>query len=208
MVFTLEDLYPIPASYIPASAEILRDAFQKDPLWNALFVEYSTDIPRMNAFYETPLRFCFKYGQVYANSNNLEGVAAWVPGEYSVMTFRRLLSSGAFLPALKMGYKMSQLMNPVFSLLDKDRSDNMQGIDYLYLMIIGVRTVFQGKGFGGKLIEALISYAIQMGKPIYLETQTEANVRMYEKFGFSTIRQVNIPEIDLPMWEMVKSDTR
>jgi len=55
------------------------------------------------------------------------------------------------------------------------------------LIIIGVASEFQGQGFGGKLLRALIGESEQVGIPIYTETQTEENVRFYEKLGFKDI---------------------
>ena len=42
----------------------------------------------------------------------------------------------------------------------------------------------------------------QAGIPIYLETETENNVRLYEKFGFKTLDQRILPVVNLPVWEM------
>jgi len=35
-----------------------------------------------------------------------------------------------------------------------------------------------------------------------LETETEDNVRFYEKYGFETVKKTNLLVVDLPMWEM------
>ena len=75
---------------------------------------------------------------------------------------------------------------------------------YGYLQVIGVAPVFQGQGFAGKLLRALIERCEQTGVSIYLETETEANVSMYEHFGFTVIKKIKLPIIDLPMWEMTR----
>jgi ribosomal protein S18 acetylase RimI-like enzyme len=80
----------------------------------------------------------------------------------------------------------------------------MSGRSYIYLQIIGVNPSFQGQGFAGKLLHALIEKCDETGVSLYLETETESNVRMYRHFGFNLIKQIRLPIIDLPMWEMVK----
>jgi len=40
--------------------------------------------------------------------------------------------------------------------------------------------------------------------PIYLETETESNVRLYERFGFKKLEQMNLPVINQPMWAMIR----
>ena len=47
----------------------------------------------------------------------------------------------------------------------------------------------------------------KLGKkvPLYLETETENNVAMYEKYGFKVVKKTTLPIINLPMWEMVRA---
>ena len=60
--------------------------------------------------------------------------------------------------------------------------------------------------FGGKLLRAVIEKAEIEKVPIYLETQKEANVSLYEKYGFSVKKKVILPEpLNLPMWLMVRN---
>jgi len=80
----------------------------------------------------------------------------------------------------------------------------MGGTRHLYLMVLGVATAFQGQGLGTKLMKALVEESEQAGIPIYLETQTETNVQWYEKLGFRQIKQVTLPVINLPQWELVR----
>ena len=54
--------------------------------------------------------------------------------------------------------------------------------------------------YGGKLLRTVIEKAETERKPIYLETQKEANVSLYEKYGFSVKKKVILPEpLNLPM---------
>jgi ribosomal protein S18 acetylase RimI-like enzyme len=76
---------------------------------------------------------------------------------------------------------------------------------YIYLFVIGVKQDFQGKGFGGKLLRALIEKADVEEKPMYLETQNEKNVALYEKYGFHIYKEIDVPEpMNLPFWFMIR----
>ena len=81
---------------------------------------------------------------------------------------------------------------------------HMAGHNFLYLFIVGVATEFQGKGFGRKLIGAAIEKSEREGLQLYLETETEENVKMYEHFEFCLLKKITLPIVDLPMWEMVR----
>ena len=200
----LENLYRIKKEDIPKAGSVLRNAFQHDPVWKKLFEDAQVSDEKLLAFNETPIRYCFKFGEVYAVSRNLEGIAAWIPGELSVMTPWRLIRSGAMKSARKLGFKLGKKMKIVFKPIENDRKEHMEGKPFIYFFMLGVAAEFQGQGFGGKLIRALIGKSEQDGLPLYLETETEENVALYEKFGFKMLKKTILPLIDLPMWEMVR----
>ena len=202
MANKLDNLYRLQKKDIHRAAVMLADAFQHDPVWNAVFGD-ATLAQRAYAF-ETPVRYGLKYGEVYAPSEALEGVAAWVPGALADMTFWRILRSGALWPGMKIGMQLARKMQPIFRPIELDRKAYISGKPYIYLQIIGVAPAFQGQGFGGQLLRALIEKSEQTGISLYLETETEANVSLYEHFGFTVIKKIVLPIIDLPMWEMTR----
>jgi hypothetical protein len=121
---TPKGLYKLKKKDIRSVGPILKNAFQHDPVWNKLFEGEKTAEKKLSAFFEVPVRFCMKFGEVYASSENFEGIAAWVPGDRGEMTIRR------------------------------------------------------------RLIRAVIEKSEKLEVPLYLETETRENVKMYEKYGF------------------------
>ena len=207
MLRQIESIYKVQKKDIPKAGAVLADAFQHDPLWTKVFEDEAKNDQKMAAWYEGSVRYCLKYGEVYATSEHLEGIAAWVPDDLADMTIWRMVRSGSIISGMKMGMTMArhaQKMRFVFEPLEADRKANMKGRSYVYLMIIGVASEFQGQGFGGKLLGALIEESEHVGVPVYLETETERNVRMYERLGFRLLNQITLPVINLPMWEMVR----
>jgi ribosomal protein S18 acetylase RimI-like enzyme len=202
MTGKLDDLYRLQKKDARRAGEVLTDAFRHDPVWNAIFD--GVDPERRIGAFETPVRYCLKYGEVYAPSAALEGVAAWVPGELADMAPWRVLLSGAMWPGMKLGAKVMRKMMPVFAPIEADRKATMQEKSFIYLFVIGVASQFQGLGFAGKLLRALIDKSERAGLPIYLETETESNVRMYEHFGFEVVKEIVLPVINLPMWELTR----
>jgi ribosomal protein S18 acetylase RimI-like enzyme len=198
----LENLYRLQKEDTHRAAAMLADAFEHDPVWNAVFGDAAL-AQRVYAF-ETPVRYGLKYGAVCAPSEALEGVAAWMPGALAGMTFWRVLRSGAFWPGMKIGTRIARRMQPIFGPIETDRNAHMGRKPYIYLQVIGVAPAYQGQGFGGQLLRALIEKSEQAGVSLYLETETEANVSLYEHFGFTVIKKVMLPIIGLPMWEMTR----
>jgi ribosomal protein S18 acetylase RimI-like enzyme len=198
----IQHLYGLRKKDIPKADAVLTDAFRDDPLWTKVLGKSRTNQKR--GLFEVPIRYCLRYGEVYATSENLEGIITWVPGGLANMPIWRLVRSGAIWSGLKMAVQLYSKLGPVFKPIEHDRKENMRGSPFIYLPAIGVASDFQGQGFGGKLLGALIAESERAGIPLYLETETESNVRWYERFGFETVKQVNLPVINLPMWEMVR----
>jgi GNAT superfamily N-acetyltransferase len=189
----MDTLYQVHKQESAQAGLVLDVAFQDDPVFNAIF---SGAAPEQRiAFFTTPVVYSLKYGQVFAPSEQLEGIAAWVPGKYADMNLLRLLLSGAFWPGMKMGMDLSQKIATVFKPVDEDRKAQMRGRDYLYLLIIGVAPQYQGQGFGGQLLKTLFAESEQTGLPVYLETETKENVSLYQHLGFKD-RQSGQPAID------------
>ena len=200
----INNLYQVQKKDMPKVGAVLTDAFQYDPVWKIVFAGESNKEEKLLAFFETPIRYCLRYGEVYSSSENLEGIAAWVPGDLADMTIWGMIRSGAFISGMKLGATLWKKLKPIFKQLDDDRKENMKGKLYFYLIIIGVASKFQGQGFGGKLIRALIEKSEELGTDIYLETETEDNVKLYERFGFKVAKKIILPNINLPMWEMIR----
>lgn len=200
----MDYLYKLRKDDLSRAGEVLAEAFRNDPVWTRVFEGVTDRERKIRAFFEIPVRFCRTYGEAYASSTELEGIAAWAPGETADMTVWRLLRSGAMGPGLKLGATFSKRIQPIFDPLEKDRQAHMQGRRYLYLQIIGVAPKHQRNGFGGKILRSLIARTEKSGLPIYLETQTEKNVRIYERFGFKTVKTLTLPSIGVPSWEMVR----
>lgn len=202
----MENLYKVQKKDILKAGVALASAFQHDSVWKLFFKDEAT-IDQKGTLYESPIKYCFKYGEVYGSSEHLEGIAAWTSGDLADLTIWRLIRSGAIISgmkALRVCTKLARKTDRIFKPLEADRKANMKGRAYIYLMIIGVAAEFQGQGFGRKLLGALIEESEQAGIPIYTETQTEENVRFYEGLGFRAIKQITLPIINLPHWELIR----
>ena len=202
----IESLYKVQKKDIPKAGVVLADAFQHDPVWNKVLED--ANIGQKQAFFECSVRYCLKYGEAYATSEHLEGIAAWVPSHSADMTIWRGIRCGSFRSIMKMGMirgtRLTLKMKPTFAPLEAGRKANMRGREYVYLVIISVASEFQGQGHGGKLLRALFEECEQVGTPIYLETATERNVRMYKRLGFRLLDEIALAVIDLPQWAMLR----
>jgi ribosomal protein S18 acetylase RimI-like enzyme len=192
------DLYKIQKKDLQKAVDVLTNAFSEESMWKDVF----NDEDKNRVLTEVMVRFCLKYGNVVSTSDNLEGVMAITPYDKQ-MTALRVIRSGAFLLSMKIANESKK-----FKVLSKAIEEAKEGLNlgpYIHLLIMGVSQEFQGKGFGGKLIRAVIEKSETERIPIYLETQKEDNVSLYEKYGFSVSKKIVLPvPINLPMWLMLR----
>ena len=71
---------------------------------------------------------------------------------------------------------------------------------HYYLEYLGVEPAWQGKGLGSALLAEMTSRADWAGVGCYLETATERNLLLYQRFGFQVVAHKEI--IGLPAWFM------
>ncbi|MFC2068406.1 GNAT family N-acetyltransferase [Chloroflexota bacterium] len=194
-----DNLYKIQKQDLQNAVNVLTDAFSEESMWKEVFKNEEKN----RALTEVMVRFCLKYGNVVSTSENLEGVMAIAPHDKD-MTVLRVIRSGAFFLSMKIA-KEAKIMKVLNNAIEEAKKSLNLG-PYIHLLIMGVSQEFQGKGFGGQLLRAIIEKAEIEKLPIYLETQKEENVNLYEKFGFSVKNKIIIPEpLNLPMWLMVRN---
>lgn len=192
------ELYRIQKKDLKNAVKVLNDAFSEESMWKEVF----NDEDKNRVLTEVMVRFCFKYGDVVATSDKLEGVMAIAPYGKD-MTALRIIRSGAFFLSMKISNEAKKFKVLSNAIEEAKKSLNLD--PYIHLLIMGVSKGYQGKGFGGKLIRAIIEKAEIEKKPIYLETQKEDNVALYEKYGFFVKKKIILPEpLNLPMWLMLR----
>jgi len=195
---SIPDLYQLTSKDLLKASDILGKAFRDDPIWNEILKD---EVEKFSTVFEVPLKHTLKYGKVFGYSSNLEGIAAWLPSHNVNMNFFQFIWSGAFRSAFKLGNKIGKRIQEVFRMITEDRKTNMN-VPYIYLYVIGVLPEHQGKGIGSSLINTMLN-SLPLEIPLYLETETEQNVKFYEKLGFKVVKEIRVPSVNLPMWEMV-----
>jgi len=194
----ISELFKIQKRDLKDAVDVLTDAFSKESMWKEVF----NDEEKNRILTEVMVRFCLKYGSIYATSENFEGIMALAPHDKEMTTWT-IVRSGAFFLSMKIADEAKKMEVLNSAVEEAKKSLNLGS--YIHLLMMGVSQEFQGKGFGGKLLRALVEKAETENKTIYLETQKENNVKFYEKYGFSAKKKIILPEpLNLPMWLMTR----
>lgn len=194
----ITDLHQVSPDEIWSAAEMLSRAFADDPIWKEILKGHEEKYPYVFA---SPLKYALKYGRVYADSPAINAVAAWITAPYTRMSMWRMIRSGAMKYGMKIGSAVIKKMATTFKIIEEDRQSIING-PFFYLSVLGVHPDKQGTGLGTLMIQKMIENRLP-NIPLYLETESERNVTFYQKLGFEVVKKFKVPDLELPMWELL-----
>lgn len=187
---------------IPQAAAMLSRAFFDDPKLVYLIPDEKERQERARYLFEFELRYGMIYGSVLTTSENLEGVAVYLPSQKSEVTFWRVFRAGGFLLRKQLGKETMDRLMDFSGTVDRLHAEQAPG-DHCYLFFIGIDPAFRQKGFASRLIRPVLETLTKKGKACYLCTQNEKNIGLYEHFGFRVIHQSMMPGSGIPYAGMV-----
>ena len=116
-----------------------------------------------------------------------------------------MMRYGAFHKMRKVGLKLkAKKRTMIVFKYEDERHKELAPFDHWYFQNIAVKPEEQGKGYGGLLISTMIKKIESDGLPIYLETNTEKAMSIYQKYGFEILEHTIIPETPVPLWCMLR----
>jgi GNAT superfamily N-acetyltransferase len=191
------DIRKIELDDVPPIARALARAFEDDPVMSWIFRSESERLGRLERAFALFLqKIWLPRDECYA-TDRLFGAALWLPpGKWrvSMRTQLRLLPSmlsvaGRNLPRLSMALQLIEKKHP------EERP-------HYYLAVLGVEPELQGRGFGGALMQPVLSRCDRERIPAYLESSKRRNVVLYERHGFEVVEEVRLPRGGPPIWRM------
>jgi len=185
----------------PAS-QMLSRVFYNDPINRYAYPDVKEKDTKLPYAYEFLMRYGLKYGLVHTTSQQLEGVAIWLPSDKYAMPFWRLFLSCALFSAIRMRQKAGQRMQRLSKYIE-NKHKIMASFNHWYLILLGVDPKHQGKGYASKLLREMFKYTDEEGLPCYLETETGQIVSVYQYFEFRVIDELITPETDVNLWVML-----
>jgi ribosomal protein S18 acetylase RimI-like enzyme len=200
---TDEPLLRLNKSHIGPAAEMLTRAFWDYPVSRYSYPDESDRAKRLPYFFRYILGYGVRYGEAYATSGRLEGVAVWVTSDKYPVTVLRLLRSVPLSVMLRLGSQGGNRMRRFGDYIDSVHK-RLAPSRHWFLQMIGVDPKFQGSGYASALLGPMLARIDEEGLPCYLETPDERNVPLYEHFGFTVVDRSTIPETDLANWAMLR----
>jgi len=200
-----KDLVKLNRAHIKLATEVLVKAFwDKQPL--KYYFPDELEREKIAPYFLSLAVFNgIRYGEAYATSSNMEGIAVWIPSINYPITLWKLLRSvplSTIFGLSKYGGNRMRLFGKHIDAIHKQ----MFPFRHWFLQVIGVDPVFQGNGYASKLLRPMLSKVDAERVPCYLETLDEKNVTLYEHFGFRVVDKSVVPETELINWAMLREN--
>ncbi len=196
-------LYRLNKGEVKRAAEVVARAFQDYPLSVYFIPDESARRRKMPLMFRPLLRHGLFYGEVYATSPKLEGIAVWSrPDRKRETLWSKILSGSVLIPfivgmgALRRQIAFSRWAAPI-------RKRCVPGRHW-YLQLLGVDPAYQGRGYASALLKPMLERIEREGLPCFLDTQAERNVSLYEHLGFRVVEEGTVPGSEVKSWAMVR----
>ena len=196
-------LYLVQEKDLDRLAEIAADAYQDYPLHN-WFMGGKYDKIASNLLMQISLKTMTEDSVIYADSEELNGFAAWLPFGFTGNKAIPFLLSGGLRLILHSGLgiinRLSAYENYAMG-LKKEYTDHYDW----YLFNLSIKKDAQGKGIASKLMRPMLQFCDDERMVAYLETNKSSNVGLYQHYGFDLMRQEQIPQSPVTHFAMVRT---
>ena len=203
--YDVDSLFKITPDHVKEACKVAGEAFVDDPVMVYSFPD--EQIRKKNSQYGFYMIYNYgiKHGLSYATSENLEGITIWLPPGKVYPSTWQMMRYGGFYAMRKIGLKLKAMKKSiaVFS-FEEEKHKEHAPFDHWYFQNIAVHPEEQGKGYGSLLISTMLKTIESDGLPVYVETNTEKAMSIYQKHGFEILEYTIIPETDIPLWCMLK----
>jgi ribosomal protein S18 acetylase RimI-like enzyme len=187
---------------LPEAAVTLASAFADYP-WTRWVVDPDDHRARLEELYGIYLRVALELGQLWV-SDDRAAVAAWTSSRAAAEQEELFERDGVLAEITRLsGSRVGNVMAGIEALAPYSPDG-----DHWVLAAVGVRPERQGAGLGTRVLEPALASFDRDGELAVLDTSSPANVRLYERLGFRTVAEVEMPGDGPHVWLMRRQPRR
>lgn len=198
----LNSLFRLNKSNIKSASKVAAKAYFETDDFSSFSMDSSKRMKYLIKTMNLTFQYSLKFGEVYATSQNLEGVAAWLPHNKIHISYWQYIRFGILPVIIGVGKEVRKELI-LYDKLCKKKHKQHANFPHWYLYNLAVDPKHQGNGWTSVLLKPMLARADRQKLPCYLETH-ERNVPLYEHFGFEVVECISLPEFDNNMWLMMR----
>jgi ribosomal protein S18 acetylase RimI-like enzyme len=186
---------------------LLVRAFERDPLWVAVFPGPARRRRGTRALFGYMTRYGALRGEVWTDADPARGAAVWLPGTEHGADLVTGLRCGALGLPFAVGWAGLGRLAAAMETVAAMRARHCPR-PYRYLAMLGVDPGHQRRGVGTGLVRPMLGRSDREGLDVWLETETPGNVAFYRGLGFDVCEEAVLPGLDVRLWGMRRSAAR
>jgi ribosomal protein S18 acetylase RimI-like enzyme len=196
-------LYLVKEKDLDRLADIAADAYQDYPLHN-WFTGGKYDKKASKLIMQISLKTMTEDAVIYADSEELNGFAVWLPFGFTGSKTLPFLLNGGLRLILHAGPGIIGRLLTYETYAMNLKKDFTAHYDW-YLYNLSIKKAAQGKGLASKLLRPMLQFCDDERMISYLETNKSSNVGLYQHYGFDLMRQEQIPKSTVTHFAMVRT---
>ena len=195
-------LYIVDKKDLDRLAEVAADAYCDYPLHN-WFTKGKYDAKASKLIMQISLRTMTEDAVIYADSEEMNGFAVWLPFGFTGSKTLPFLASGGLRLILHSGLGIIGRLLTYETYAMNLKKEFTENYDW-YLYNLSIKKDAQGKGLASKLLRPMLQFCDDERMASYLETNKEANVGLYRHYGFDLMKEEQIPKSTVTHYAMVR----
>ncbi len=175
---------------------VISRAFDRDPVFNWIVKQDHRREERIRHIIETSLKIVLPFAEVYTTKEK-KGFALWVP------PYHHRPSAAQTFNLMKMFVQTSgprRLMEMLH--LFRSLQNQYPEEPFCHLLYLAVDPEDQGKGMGTSLLLPVLAECSTNNILAYLENSNENNLSLYQKSGFCSFNEWQLPKNGPTIWFM------
>ena len=195
-------LYIVDRKDLGRLAKIAADAYLDYPLHN-YFTKGKYDEKASRLLMQISLKTMTDDAIIYADSEDLNGFAIWLPLGFTGSKTLPFLMNGGIGLILHSGPGIIGRLLTYETFAMKLKETYTDHVDW-YLYNLSVSRKAQGKGIASKLLRPMLTFCDQENMVCYLETNKETNVSLYQHYDFQLAEQKLVPKSGVMHYAMTR----
>ena len=196
-------LYIVQEKDLDYLAEVSADAYKDYPLHN-WFTKGKYDEKASKLLMQITLKTMTKDAIIYADSEEMNGFAVWIPFGFTGNKAIPFLKSGGLKLIFHSGFGIINRLSAYEKYAMNLKKEFTDHYDW-YLFNLSVKKDAQGKGIASKLLRPMLEFCDDEKMVAYLETNKESNVGLYKHYGFELKKEEVIPKTPVSHYAMVRN---
>jgi ribosomal protein S18 acetylase RimI-like enzyme len=194
----MEGLYRPTKADFPKLVKTFVNAFMDYPLHVYAIPEKTEREKKLAIYFKTMTRYGYKFADMYATSENAEGVAIFIHPESGPMTAWRWIQCGYLGVMRACGSAAMKRYNQAIAPIEELKKKHAPS-PFSYLGYIAVDPACQNHGYANQLVKPMLDHLATKGMACYLETFKPKNEGIYNRMGFKTMEKYPVPGTELTL---------